>query len=138
MRRVIRTELAKIPVFDNQTWVAEHLSRIDCKSPNATYAYIANSTHPYHGCAFNVAVFEPQIRGMETLELLAKFADAVTVACWNVLSKRQEPVDDLHRCNITTIGGLALIVLKTTDAIQAFYLQQLRQIYKARNKKCAF
>jgi hypothetical protein len=64
----------------------------------------------------------PKIKGTETIEELAKYADAITVACYEVLGYEKEALS-VSPINTTGFGNMAFIALHHPD-------ERVRQIHR--------
>lgn len=111
---------SKQQLFDQKAWLAEHANELKRKSVQQVFCYVM-ANHPNGGCALSYNLYDADIK--KTLkkmkkmptEDLAKYADAVAVACVDKL-----PVDtsmDLNAggINETSIGNVAYISLYAKD-----------------------
>lgn len=71
-------------LFDNPNWVKERESFLLPNDPHRTLEYV-RINHPFCGCAFSISQFPPPHKIPKDLDVLAKYADAVTVCCVEIL-----------------------------------------------------
>lgn len=103
-------------LFDNETWVNQNRSHLSPLDPNLTFRYVT-SHHPYMGCAFSPMSTAPRFNKTLSLRELSKYADAVTVCCYDSIghqfSGSTNPL--LQRVNETAVGNSAYTALNHSD-----------------------
>lgn len=71
-------------LFDNAAWVKEHETHLYPNDPQRTFEYV-RINHPFCGCAFSISNFPPPHKIPKDRDILAKYADAVTICCVEIL-----------------------------------------------------
>lgn len=106
---------ADAAAFDQAAWCSEAVSnaKVDRKDVQATFRYV-QFHHPFFGCAKPVNQL-PQWTGQETVEQLAKLADAVTVICCEQVGNEggvnSDDADALRTLNATAVANCAYVAL---------------------------
>lgn len=122
------TTASQVTEVNNVAWVKEHATRIDpiVNDPAKVLRYVRDH-HPLYGCAM---VDFPTLTGQETTQDLAKYADAVAIACRNTAPLPDvdgETKANMKRLNQTSIGNVAYVALHADDELRrnkAFVLIQ--------------
>lgn len=103
----------QIASVDNTRWVEDNKHILDPNNVQATFA-VVRKTHPRAGAAYDVLSLEmirDKLKDM-TVEDIAKYADAVTICCYEVLGNDNEPPQtDKQSLNTTALGNSAYIAL---------------------------
>jgi hypothetical protein len=114
--------------FDQKKWVAEHAKELKGKNVQEVFRYVT-ANHPNMGCALpwhlNSSSIDNELKKMKemTLEELAKYADAVAVACVDEVATG--PISkDTPFTNETSVGNAAYIALySSNEQIRTSYTQ---------------
>jgi len=99
--------------IDNEQWVRQHSIFLDANNIELSFNYIKKN-HPLVGCSRRVF---PALTAIDTIEQLASYADAVTVACVERLGTEQMPnlislkKAEIKNWNHTGVGNLAYIAI---------------------------
>lgn len=101
-------------LFDNQTWVKEHASDLFPDNPKKTFEYVKNH-HPFCGCAFSISAFPPPHQIPQETDVLAKYADAVTVCCVEILGYGL--IELPSNMNLTEVANAAYVAKYHSDAM---------------------
>ena len=112
--------------YNNEIWVEENIEFLDPKDPNKTFNYVARN-HPYSGVSTNL-IFSSYPNKDDDLETLAKYADAVTVCCYEFLG--HQPIKEGASSNIneTSIGNVAYIALHhPNESVRKKFMGILKQ-----------
>jgi hypothetical protein len=114
--------MTTITLFDQKTWVDQYKKELKGLSVKETFLFIFHK-HPLSGCALPLlssGEHKKIMKEMKTMPMLdiAKYADAVTVACVdNPNLVKSFNYDDVSNCICdTTIGNAAYIALYTKDS----------------------
>lgn len=93
---------------DNPEWVRKHAANLDINNIQQVFSYV-RVVHPLAGCSRRAF---PDLCGDESVEELAKLADAVTVACVNSGEEISVPPGfDYNSLNHTALGNIAFTAL---------------------------
>jgi hypothetical protein len=114
--------------IDNEKWVADNIQHLDRKDVNATFRYV-RFHHPSSGMAFSFASL-PNIKvdnsDISSLLSLSKYADAVTVCCYEELGNRQGELARTGLENLTGIANVAYIAQRhPNDAVREKFTRAL-------------
>lgn len=119
-------------LFDNQTWVKENKTNLFPDDPDRTMQYVL-SNHPFHGCAFSISAFPPPHKiPTQNIDILLKYADAVTICCIEVLGYGLNAQMDANS-NLTAVGNLAYVVKFHSDPRIRERCQKLITDFLAKN-----
>jgi hypothetical protein len=109
---------SSLDLFDNVAWVRENAQNLSPHNIDTTFRQILQS-HPLRGCAFRVPLPMASLSTTASLAELAKYADAVTVCCYEACGAMAISVNAqqlVQSGNTTAIGNLAFIGLHHSDA----------------------
>jgi hypothetical protein len=97
--------------MDNVQWIVDHKAGIVPDDPDKTLIYVLNN-HPNKGCYESKM---PILKRTETIEELAKMADAVTIGCLDTVGYRTQfrvTKLQLRTFTSTAIANTAYVALK--------------------------
>lgn len=110
--------MGQLSSIDNVQWVQDNKDILKADDIQATFM-IVYKMHPKGGMAYDALTLE-RIRDRlkeESIEDIAKYADAVTVCCCEVLGVDNElPQGDRQSLNTTALGNAAYIALHHSRA----------------------
>lgn len=129
--------------FDHQSWLdALPKGRVDPADPQLTFRYVINH-HPLMGCAVFPSIPLNDVLGLESIQEMAKYADAVTVCCYKALGdlelREQNPIPDISEINDASIGNAAYIAVHhpnpTARAHQTQWIAHYQNIAQSYNQR---
>jgi len=104
-------------LMDNRAWVAEHAVRLAPHDIEACFAYIREH-HPFHGGAFEATTTRhASYPHSKELDVLATYADAVAVCCFEAIGARPIRATDLADIHLTGLGNAAFIALHHSNPL---------------------
>ena len=106
---------------DNEGWVRVNAAHLDARDPTKTFHYVITH-HPQQGMGFRFTGSDPKswVKNATHLPDIAKYADAVTVCCYEHLGTHQLgghtfSNEQLNTWNTTAIANMAYIAIHHSD-----------------------
>jgi len=112
-------------LFDNVAWVNQHAQQLSSLDPQVTFRHVI-AHHPLRGCASNEPPSVATVAKISDLSEIAKYADAVTVCCYEVCGTNDPTISLLASSNATAAGNMAFIAQNHSNAaVRAHYTNQV-------------